>query len=54
MILKKFKAANKGEFQAQYNLGLMYQNGEGVDENVDKTFSWCKSAVAQNDFMDFL
>ncbi|WP_151819469.1 TetR family transcriptional regulator [Acinetobacter seifertii] len=47
------QAALQGDASAQINLGLMYQNGEGADKNVDKAFFWYKSAAAQNDFMAF-
>jgi len=41
------KAANKGESQAQYELGLVYMSGEGVSKNYNEGVSWLKKAAEQ-------
>ena len=41
------KAAARGDAEAQYNLGWMYSNGEGVPKNIAKTFEWFQKAAAQ-------
>lgn len=37
-------AAQKGYAPAQYNLGLMYRNGHGVERNYEKAFEWFEKA----------
>ena len=41
------KAAEQGYADAQYNLGVDYDNGEGVPENHVKAVYWYKSAAEQ-------
>ena len=41
------KAANQGLAPAQYNLGLMYANGQGVAQSYAKAFEWYSKAAAQ-------
>jgi TPR repeat protein len=41
------RAAEKGYAEAQYMLGLMYDNGEGVPQNYSETFKWYKRAAEQ-------
>ena len=41
------KAAKQGFAKAQYNLGIMYQNGQGVDVNYKKAFEWYEKAAEQ-------
>ena len=49
------KAAEAGIAPAQYNLGLMYDNGQGVPQNYAEAMSWYRRAAetghakAQND-----
>lgn len=43
------KAANQGHSGGQCNLGLMYYNGEGVQEDRDKAISWWKKSAEQGD-----
>lgn len=46
--LKEFTAlANKGDAQAQFNLGAMYNEGLGVDEDVAKAFAFFLKAAEQ-------
>jgi len=33
-------AAEQGDADAQYNLGIMYRNGNGVPENDAEAVSW--------------
>ncbi|MCH8172945.1 MAG: sel1 repeat family protein [Proteobacteria bacterium] len=39
--------ANQGYAEAQYNLGLMYANGEGVSENDAEAVRWYRLAADQ-------
>ena len=39
--------ALKGDAQAQYNLGIMYANGQGVVKNDVEAVKWYKLAAAQ-------
>ena len=41
------KEAESGDGKAQYNLGVMYLNGEGVPKDADKAFKWYQKAAAQ-------
>ena len=42
-------AADKGEAWAQYNLGIMYANGEGVPEDDATAVKWYTKAAEQGD-----
>ena len=33
--------------EAQYNLGILYHNGHGVDVNYKKAFEWYEKAAKQ-------
>ena len=39
--------AKKGDIDAQYNLGLMYDNGYGVKQDYKKAFEWYEKAAKQ-------
>ena len=39
------KAAEQGYGEAQYNLGLMYDNGEGVEINKQEAIKWYKKSA---------
>jgi TPR repeat protein len=41
------KLANKGDPQAQYKLGNMYENGQGVKVDLVQAENWYKKAAAQ-------
>ena len=41
------QAAEQGEAEAQYNLGLMYANGRGVPENDAEVVKWFRIAAEQ-------
>ena len=41
--------ADKGLAWAQFNLALMYANGEGVPENDAEAFKWYRKAADQGD-----
>ncbi|MDH0356637.1 tetratricopeptide repeat protein [Morganella sp. GD04133] len=43
------KAAEQGDAKAQNNLGLMYYNGEGVQQDDFKAFEWYTKAAEQGD-----
>lgn len=42
-----FKAANKGDDKAQFELGLMYQTGKGVTKNTPEAIKWWQQAANQ-------
>jgi TPR repeat protein len=44
---KNKKAAKKGNVEAQFNLGLMYYNGLGVDKDYAKAVEWYQKAADQ-------
>ena len=39
--------AGQGNAAAQFNLGIMYDNGEGVPQNDSKAFEWYRKAAGQ-------
>ena len=41
------KAAAQGNADAQYNLGVMYSNGQGVKQDYKKAVEWFRKAAAQ-------
>lgn len=46
-ILDLKKKAEKGDAQAQYNLGLMYVQGDGVVQDYREAAKWCRMAAEQ-------
>ena len=45
------KKADKGDLGAQYNLGMMYEYGHGVNKDFSKAFEWYKKAAEQGMLM---
>jgi hypothetical protein len=43
------KAADQGDAKAQYNLGFMYDNGQGVPQNDAEAMKWYRKAADQGD-----
>ena len=41
------KAAEQGNAKAQYNLGLRYENGQGVAQDYGKAVEWYTKAAEQ-------
>ncbi len=41
------KAATQGYAKAQYNLGVMYRNGQGVEKDDEKAVEWYRKAADQ-------
>jgi hypothetical protein len=41
-------AANKGNADAQFNLGLMYLNGEGIEQDYQKARALFQQSAEQN------
>src|SRR5262249_7132050 len=41
--------AEQGVLEAQYNLGILYEKGEGVDKDLAKAASWYEKAADQGD-----
>jgi len=44
---KLIQKAGKGDAKAQYNLGVMYDQGQGVEQDHKKAFGWYKKAAEQ-------
>ncbi|MRX27594.1 tetratricopeptide repeat protein [Kangiella sp. HZ709] len=44
------KLAKEGNEDAQYNLGLMYLDGVGVEKNLLKAYAWIKVSDESNSF----
>lgn len=42
------KSAQQGDKEAQFQLGVMYENGQGVLKDPAKAVSWYQKAAAQN------
>jgi TPR repeat protein len=45
------KAAEQGNTIAQFNLGVMYDKGQGVRQDYQKAFYWYKKSAAQGNSM---
>ena len=43
------KSAEQENAMAQYNLGVMYKNGQGVKQDYEKAVYWYKKAAEQGD-----
>jgi hypothetical protein len=43
------KAAERGDASAQFNLALMYYNGQGVTQDYAEALKWCRKAAEQDD-----
>ncbi len=41
------KSAEQGDAWAQYNLGLIYKNGEGVSQDYEKAIDWFTKSAEQ-------
>ena len=41
------RLAEQGQAEAQFNLAVMYDNGEGVPEDYVRVYAWCNLAAAQ-------
>jgi uncharacterized protein len=41
--------ANKGDAEAQYHVGMMYNNGIGTERDLKQAFEWFQKAAASND-----
>ncbi|MFZ6720722.1 tetratricopeptide repeat protein [Undibacterium sp. Ji49W] len=41
-------AANKGNADAQFNLGLMYLNGEGIEQDYKQAMSWFEQSASKD------
>jgi uncharacterized protein len=46
---KYLAKAQRGDVDAQYNLGIMYYHGEGVAKDIDKALHWFQMAAEQDD-----
>ena len=44
---ESLRDAESGDVLAQYNLGWIYANGEGVVQNYEKAFEWYSKAANQ-------
>ena len=43
------KAAEQGDADAQFNLGVMYRNGQGVKQDDFEAVKWYRKAAEQGD-----
>jgi len=43
------EAANQGDTEAQYNLGLMYAHGDGLKQDYAEAEKWYRKAAEQGD-----
>jgi flagellar biosynthesis GTPase FlhF len=43
----QMKLAKKGNAEAQFKVGEMYESGRGVEKNMDKAMKWINKAAAQ-------
>jgi TPR repeat protein len=41
--------ANKGDAEAQYHVGMMYNNGIGTQQDIRQAFAWFQKSAASND-----
>src|SRR5712671_2637865 len=41
--------ANKGDAEAQYHVGMMYNNGIGTQQDPRQAFEWFQKSTASND-----
>src|SRR5436190_15698737 len=41
--------ANKGDAEAQYHVGMMYNNGIGTQQDPRQAFEWFQKSAASND-----
>ena len=41
--------ANKGDAEAQYHVGMMYNNGIGTQRDIRQAFEWFQKSTAAND-----
>ena len=41
------KAANLGNDVAQYNLALVYENGDGIVQDIDQAIYWYRKSAEQ-------
>jgi uncharacterized protein len=46
---KYLAKAEHGDVDAQYNLGIMYYHGEGVEKDLDQAILWFQMAAEQDD-----
>jgi len=42
-------AAENGNIKAQFNLALLYENGEGIEQNLEKALYWYQKAAENGD-----
>ena len=45
------KAAGQGNAKGQFNLGYMYEHGQGFDQSYPKAKEWYKKAAEQGDLL---
>lgn len=48
------QAATKGHAKAMYNLGYMYENGEGMDQNTGEAIRWYQKASQKGNIDAFV
>ena len=50
-ILKMEEIAQGGNSDVQYNLGLIYSNGEDVEKDLSKAIFWFKKSASQDNIL---
>ena len=45
---KVISLANQGNPKSQYELGLMYELGMGIDKNISQAFAWYQKSANQD------
>ncbi len=45
------KIAEQGDKEVQHNLGVMYEKGEGVEQDFSEAFKWYKKSAEQGFYM---
>ena len=50
-ILNMKEIAEKGNSDVQYNLGLIYSNGEGVKKDLEEAIYWFKESASLNNVL---
>ncbi|MCL2296237.1 MAG: sel1 repeat family protein [Methanomassiliicoccaceae archaeon] len=52
-VKKRLVEAEKGDSRAQYDIGVVYQEGRGVPQNYEEAAKWFRRSAEQDDFAAF-
>ena len=53
-VQKLREATELGDAEAQYNLGVMYDNGQGVVKDKDEAVNWYRRAAEQGHAPEYI